>query len=130
MISIVEAACAAVKKQGLSRVALLGTGFTMTGRFYPEVFERQQITLVTPTPDEIAYIHKKYLEELLKGIFEDSTRQQLAAIANRLIENEQIDAILLAGTELPLILRGVDFSVPLMDTAVIHVDSIVDEVLS
>jgi aspartate racemase len=130
MISIVEAACDAVKKQGFSRVGLLGTRFTMTGRFYPEVFERTEIALVTPSPDEIAYIHEKYLGELLVGVFKDDTRERLAAIANRLIEAGRLDAILLAGTELPLILRGVEFTVPLMDTALIHVDAIVDRILS
>jgi aspartate racemase len=130
MISIVEAACDAVKKQGFSRVGLLGTRFTMTGRFYPEVFHRAGITLVTPTQKEIAYIHEKYLGELLVGVFKDETRGRLADIANRLIEAERLDAILLAGTELPLILRGVEFSVPLLDTAVIHVNAIVDRILS
>jgi aspartate racemase len=130
MISIVEAACDAVAKQGFSRVGLLGTRFTMTGRFYPETFERAGIRLYTPTPEEIAYIHEKYLGELLKGIFEDSTRQRFAAIADRVIQAEGLDAVLLAGTELPLILRGVEFSVPLLDTAIIHVDAIVDRILS
>jgi aspartate racemase len=102
----------------------------MTGRFYPEVFERTEIALVTPSPDEIAYIHEKYLGELLVGVFKDDTRERLAAIANRLIEAGRLDAILLAGTELPLILRGVEFTVPLMDTALIHVDAIVDRILS
>src|SRR5579871_3958737 len=49
IISIVEAACAAVRQQGMSKVALLGTRFTMQGRFYPDVFSRTGIALVVPT---------------------------------------------------------------------------------
>jgi aspartate racemase len=128
-ISIVEAACAAVQAQGFRRVGLLGTRFTMTGRFYPELFERVQLQLLTPTSDEIAYIHEKYIGELLVGVFKDSTRDELGKIIRRLITDEQLDVILLAGTELPLILRGVEFPIPMLDTAVIHVEAIVNEIL-
>ena len=128
-ISIVEAACAAVQAQGAQRIGLLGTRFTMTGRFFPEVFERAGIELLTPSPDEIAFIHEKYIGELLVGVFKDSTRDALAKIIRRLIVDENLDVILLAGTELPLILRGVEFPVPMLDTAVIHVEAIVDEIL-
>jgi aspartate racemase len=130
MVSIVTAACAAVKAAGYSRVGLLGTRFTMTGQFYPEVFERERIALVTPTPEEIDYIHEKYLGELLKGVFLDATRDRLAEMARRLVRDERLDALLLAGTELPLILRGVEFDVPLLDTAIIHVDAIIDRLLT
>jgi aspartate racemase len=129
-ISIVGATCGEIKKRGFTRIGLLGTRFTMTGRFYPEVFEREGLKLFIPTPEEIDYIHQKYLGELLKGTLLDETRARLAAIATRLIRDESLDAIALAGTELPLILRGVEFSVPLIDTAVVHVDAIVDRILS
>ena len=129
-ISIVEATCAAVKQQGYSRVGLLGTRFTMQGRFYPEVFERRGIQLSIPTSEEIEWIHSIYIGELLKGIFKDRTRERLVQIANRLIEDQGLQAIALAGTELPLILRGVEFSVPLIDTAIVHVDAIVERILS
>jgi len=129
-ISIVSATCAEVKRRGFKRIGLLGTRFTMTGRFYPEAFERDGLRLFIPTPEEIAYIHEKYLGELLKGIFLEETRSRLVTIANRLIKDNSLDAIALAGTELPLILRGIEFSVPLVDTAVVHVDSIVERILS
>lgn len=129
-ISIVGATCNEVKRRGFKRIGLLGTRFTMTGRFYPEVFEREGLKLFIPTSEEIDYIHLKYLGELLKGIIRDETREHLAAIANRLIKDESLDAIALAGTELPLILRGLEFSVPLVDTAIVHADAIVDHILS
>ena len=128
-ISIVEAACTAVRASGAKRVGLLGTRFTMTGRFYPEVFERAGLQLLTPSPEDIAYIHEKYFGELLVGVFKDSTRDELAKIIRRMIADQKLDVILLAGTELPLILRGVEFPIPMLDTAVIHVEAIVNEIL-
>src|SRR5438067_3446175 len=59
LISIVEAACAAAQQLGLKRLALLGSRFTMQGQFYADVFSRAGIALVTPEPEQQAYIHKK-----------------------------------------------------------------------
>src|SRR5947209_3134573 len=74
LISIVEATCQEVKRRGLKTVSLLGTRFTMSGRFYPEVFEKQDIALAPPSPEEQAYIHDKYVNELVNGVFLPETR--------------------------------------------------------
>lgn len=131
LISIVEATCDEVKRRGLKRVALLGTGFTMGGRFYPEVFERNQIMLITPSPEERAYIHEKYLGELLRGTFLPETRSRLVEIIERIKSEENVEATVLAGTELPLILRAETIAgLPLLDTTQIHVKAAVTEILS
>ena len=130
LISIVEAACAAAKAAGKQRLALFGTNFTMRGRFYPEVFERNAVGLVLPKTDEQDWIHEKYMNELLEGVVLPETREGLLAIADRLREEDEVDGVLLAGTELSLILgpeheRGV----PFLDTAKIHVEAALDAVL-
>ncbi|MGE5114050.1 MAG: aspartate/glutamate racemase family protein [Acidobacteriaceae bacterium] len=131
LISIVEATCDEVKRRGLRRVALFGTGFTMGGRFYPEVFERNHVTLVTPSPEERAYIHEKYLGELLRGTFLPDTRNRLIEIIERIKLQENVEAVVLAGTELPLILRAETVAgLPLLDTTQIHVRAAVAEILS
>ncbi len=63
LLSIVDAACDHARVLGLKRLGLLGTGFTMRARFYPDVFTRAGIKLVTPRPDEQAIIHDKYIHE-------------------------------------------------------------------
>jgi aspartate racemase len=131
LISIVEATCEEVKSRGLKRVGLLGTGFTMGGRFYPEVFERNGIALVTPSPEEQAYIHDKYLHELLLGTFLPETKNRLLEIIAMLKERDGIEGTVLAGTELPLILRAETASnLPLLDTTQIHVRAAVREILA
>jgi aspartate racemase len=109
LISIVEATCTTAKALGLKRVGLFGTRFTMQGRFYPDVFSTEGITLVLPDEDEQAYIHEKYLGELVNGIFLPETRERLLKIVDRLREREAIDGLILGGTELPLILSDVTF---------------------
>lgn len=131
LISIVESACDAVQALGLKRVALFGTRFTMSGRFYPEVFSRAGLTIVVPEEDEQAYIHEKYMKELLNNIFLPETRQHLLAIVDRLKARDNIEALILGGTELPLILRDPEHNgIPFLDTTRIHVNRIVAELVS
>ncbi len=126
LISIVEATCAEAKKRGISKVGLLGTRFTMQARFYPEVFSREGIVLVMPEKDEQDYIHDKYLGELLNGVFLPETREGLLGVIDRMKTRQQIQAVILGGTELPLILRGEQAcGIPLLDTTQIHVQAVV-----
>ena len=116
---------------GLKKVALFGTRFTMQGRFYPDVFSRAGLELILPETEEQSFIHDKYFSELLNVIFLPETRLALLAIVDKLKARHAIDAIILGGTELPLILRDDDHNgVRLLDTTSIHCDRIVKELLS
>ena len=130
LISIAQATCDAAKLRGLKKLGLLGTRFTMQGRFYPEIFSREGIVLVTPDEGEQAYIHEKYMGELVNGIFLPETRERLLAIVNALQEREGIEGLILGGTELPLILRDATAGIPFLDTTKIHVESAVAQLLS
>jgi aspartate racemase len=131
LISIVEATCSAAQALGLQRVGLLGTRFTMAGRFYPDVFSKAGITLSVPEPDEQAYVHAKYMSELVNGIIRPETRERLLAIVDGLQERHDIQGLILGGTELPLILRGAaDRKIPFLDATQIHVKEIVAQMLS
>jgi aspartate racemase len=130
LLSIVEATCTATQHLGLKTVGLLGTRFTMEGGFYPKVFTRCGIAVRTPPPDDMAYVHDRYMGELVHGDFKAETRQGVMAVIERLMR-EGAEGVVLAGTELPLLLRGErDCGVPLLDTASIHVRRAVAEILS
>lgn len=131
MISIVESACQAAVGLGLKRVGLFGTRFTMQGGFYASVLSKRGLALILPAPEEQAYIHDKYMTELVKGVILPETRDRLLAIARRLREQQQVEGIILGGTELPLILRDALVpGCPFLDTTRIHVEAIVAEMLS
>ena len=68
-------------------------------------------------------MHEKYVGELVEGRFLESTRKGLVAVMQRLRDRAGVDGVILGGTELPLILRDVPFSLPLLDTTRIHVDA-------
>jgi aspartate racemase len=130
LLSIVEAAGEAAQELGLKSVGLLGTRFTMQGRFYPDVFSRRGIAVRPPAAADLAYVHEKYMSELLQADFRAETREGFMAVINRLKE-AGAEAVVVAGTELPLLLRGSsDRGVPLLDTTRIHVRRAVAELLS
>lgn len=133
LFSIVQAACDAARDLRLRRLGLFGTRFTMRAGFYQKLFSAAGIALVTPDTAEQDYLHDKYMNELLKGIFLDETRERLLKIAARLKEREGIEGLILGGTELPLILRETDSAaagIPFLDTTRIHVNSIIPHLLS
>src|SRR5882762_2219896 len=131
LISIVEATCAHAKARKLKRLALFGTRYTMQADFYPKVFSREGIELVVPDPKDQDYIHEKYFSELVPGNFLPETRAGLLAIVDRMKTKIDIDRVILAGTELPLILRGESHNgIALLDTGKIHAEAAVTEMLS
>jgi len=131
LISIVEATCAAAKTQNLRRLALFGTRYTMQADFYPKVFKREGIELLVPDPADQDYIHEKYFSELVPGKFLPETRAGLLAIADRMKAKNDVDGVILAGTELPLILRDADHNgILFLDTTKIHCEAAVAEMLS
>ncbi len=126
LVSIVEACAQEAQRRGLGRLALLGTRFTMDASFYPTVCARQGVVVVTPTEADRAWIHERYVGELLKGEFRDDTRAQFVALVSRLQTEEGIDGVILGGTELPLLLATpVIAGVPVLDTTALHVTAIV-----
>ena len=127
LVSIVQATALEAMRLHRKRLGLFGTRVTMQGRFYHDVFERSGLTLVVPDGAEQAYIHGKYMSELLKGILLPETREGLLAIVAGMKARAGIDAVILGGTELPLILRDTTASgIPLLDTTVIHAKAIVE----
>jgi aspartate racemase len=130
LLSIVEATCSAARAQGLRRVGLFGTRFTMQGRFYPDVFTQAGVELVVPVASDQDYIHDKYMTELIEGVLLPETRAGLLEVVARLRQQEDIEGLILGGTELPLILGDAqEAGIPLLDTTRIHVEAIVARML-
>ena len=131
LISIVEATRAAAKMQNLKRLALIGTRYTMQSDFYPKVFAREGIELFVPEREDQDYLHEKYFSELVPGKFLPETRAGLLAIVDRMKTTSDIDGVILAGTELPLILRDpIHNGIPFLDTTKIHVEAAVAHMFS
>jgi aspartate racemase len=126
LLSIVEVCAEEARQRGYQRVGLLGTGFTMAASFYPEVFAQLGIEVAVPNERDRSWLHERYLGELLIGDFRQETRIGVGRIIDRLRENDHIEAIVLAGTELPLLLQSTTIAnLPVLDTTELHVRAIV-----
>jgi aspartate racemase len=126
----VEATCKKANDMGLKRVGLFGTKFTMQGGFYDEIFFPLGIEVFTPEQNDREYIHAKYMNELVKGIILDETREELINIAEKMKKSHEIQGLILGGTELPLVLNetGVH-GIPFLDTTLIHVENIIEKLI-
>jgi len=125
MVSIIEAAASHVVAHGMRKVGLLGTRFTMQGQFYPDVFARRGLEIVPPSADDLEYVHAKYIGEFLKNQFLPETRTGVLGVIDRLKEEHGVEAVILGGTELPILLRSDEHAgIPLLDTTRMHVDAV------
>jgi aspartate racemase len=131
MLSILEALADAAKARGLMRLGMLGARPTVEGAFFARPFDAAGITLVRPDEADRAWVHEIYFGELVRGQFRDEVRDRLVAIIEGMRERERIDGVILAGTELPLILREPEYAgVPALDAIGIHVEAAIDWLLA
>ena len=130
LLSIVSSTANAAARKQLKKVGLFGTGFTMRASFYPDEFQKAGFAVIRPTQQEQELIHGIYIHELLKNKFLPESREKLREIAQRMMRDDGIEALVLAGTELPLLLRGSELKgLDFLDTTLIHVKAIVDALL-
>ncbi len=125
LIHIADATAEEVKKQGLKTVALLGTRFTMEQDFYKgRLAEKHGLTVLTPDDPDMDIIHRIIYEELCLGtILEDSKKEYLRIIENLI--DQGVEGIILGCTEIPLLVKQEDVSVPILDTTQLHAESAV-----
>lgn len=126
IISIVESCALEAKRLDLERVLLLGTRFTMEAEFYPRTFERFGIDVIAPSDADRTWAHDRYVNELLNGHFKDEFRDEFVELITRERDTHGIDAVVLGGTELTILLGGpVIAGIPALDTTALHVAAIV-----
>lgn len=127
LISIVEKTVKYAKTLGCRKLGLFGTKLTMQGGFYQDGFSKEGIEIVTPPFESQNYIHDKYMNEFVKGVFLEETKKAFIDIVHHMIKQNNIEGLILGGTELPSLLKEDDFNnFRLFNTTKIHVDSILE----
>jgi aspartate racemase len=120
MLNIADATAAKINADGIDRVALLGTRFTMEEDFYKgRLTERFGLDVIIPEQDEMDIVHRVIYDELCAGIIKPDSKQKYAAIIRRLISTGA-RGIILGCTEIGLLVKPEDSSVALFDTTEIH----------
>ncbi len=130
VLHICDATGAAIRRQGLRKVGLLGTRFVMEEPFYVDrLRDRFSIEVLVPNEDDRAVLHRIIYEELCRGVIEDSSRRASAGIIGRL-SDRGAEGIVLGCTELPMLIKQDDVSVPLFDTTSLHAKAAVNRALA
>ncbi|PKG53769.1 MULTISPECIES: aspartate/glutamate racemase family protein [Halomonadaceae] len=121
LLHIADATALQLQADGINRVGLLGTRFTMEQDFYIGRLEEQfGIKVVVPEQSERDTIHQVIFDELCQGRIEDVSRQRYLAIIDSLYA-QGAQAVILGCTEIAMLVSQQDTAVPLYDTTALHV---------
>ena len=130
VISIVEETCKFIAANSYKKVLILGTGFTMKSGLYEKSLKKYNIEAVTPRPDDIERIHNIIFPNLENGIILAEDKAKMIEISERYIRESSADAVILGCTEIPLMIKENDMSVPVINTTQIHINAIADLVIN
>jgi len=129
VLHIADATAATIKDKGLKRVGLLGTKLTMEKDFYIRRLESKHgIETIVPGKKDRDVINNIIFNELVLGRIKESSREKLIAIIESLVKRGA-EGIILGCTEIPLLIKQNDVSVPIFNTTSIHAKAAVDYAL-
>ena len=130
LVSIVEETCRYAVAAGVRRAAVLGTLFTMRSGLYTKAFERFGIKASVPDDGTQAEVYGIIFPNLENGVVLAQEKERLLRISKDFLVETQSDALVLGCTELPLAIRPGELDTVLLDTAQIHIEAIVREILA
>ena len=119
LIHIADTTADAIKQQGLTKIALLGTQFTMTEDFYKQRLMDAGVQVLIPNTDARAEVHRIIYNELCQGQLLASSRQYYTQVINELAA-QGAEGVILGCTEIGLLISRADSPIPVFDTTAIH----------
>ena len=128
-VHLIDVTADAVREAGMTRVGLLATGFTMEDGFYERRMAEHGIDVIVPDAEDRAEVHRVIYEELCRGEFLDTSRARFVRTADRLAD-AGAEGLLLACTEVELLVGPGDTALHQFPTTSIHVDAILDAALA
>ena len=130
LLHIADATAESIKAQGIKKIALLGTRFTMEENFYKgRLVENYGLEVIIPSSEDMQIIHRIIYDELCAGMIKPESKQKYMNIIRRLVK-EGAEGIILGCTEIGLLVKQDDSPVQLFDTAVIHAKAAVKYALA
>ncbi len=118
-LDIIDCTAAEIRRCGVKKVAVLGTRTTMEDGFYIEKLAEHGIEAIVPGEEDRREVDRIIFEELCRGIFSEDSKRRLLKIIGKLKE-EGCEGVVLACTELPLVIRQEDVDLRIFDTTKIH----------
>ncbi|ARB84373.1 MULTISPECIES: aspartate/glutamate racemase family protein [Yersinia] len=120
LLHIADATAAQIKLQGINKIGLLGTRYTMEQDFYRgRLTEKHGLEVITPDSIDRESVNRIIYEELCLGVISETSRQEYRRIMGKL-EQQGVQGIIFGCTEITLLVNAQDASVPVFDTTAIH----------
>ncbi|MBX2835682.1 MAG: aspartate/glutamate racemase family protein [Gammaproteobacteria bacterium] len=126
LIHIADATATAIKNTPAKRPLLLATGYTMEQDFYKgRLKDMHQIDVVTPDKEDRQIVHDIIYNELCQGMIQPESKQAYLDIIAR-CQQDGADSVIFGCTEVGLLIRPEDFSVPVFDTTELHAEAAIE----
>lgn len=120
LLHIADATAAQIKQQGINKIGLLGTRYTMEQDFYRgRLTEKHGLEVITPDSIDRESVNRIIYEELCLGVISETSLQEYRRIMGKL-EQQGVQGIIFGCTEITLLVNAQDASVPVFDTTAIH----------
>lgn len=130
LLHIADASGSTIKTQGLKKIGLLGTLYTMEEDFYRQrLLDNFDLDVIIPDLEDRQYIHQIIFHELCQGKFTEESRQNYLTIINKL-RDKGAEGVILGCTEIPLLVRQEDTELPLFNTGALHAQYALEHVFS
>lgn len=129
VLHIADATTTQIHKDGIKRIGLLGTKYTMEQDFYKTRLKENGLEVLVPNETDRAIINSVIYDELCQGTIDPSSKEEFKRIIQKLIDNGA-EGIILGCTEIGLLIKPEDVDVPTYDTARIHAIEAVNKALT
>lgn len=131
ILHIADATGQKLKEDGIEKVILLGTKFTMTEDFYKNrISEKFGIEVIIPNEAEQNIIHDVIYKELCLGTINKKSRDEYIKIIKRLEEQNEAQGVILGCTEIAMLIKQGYVDIPIYDTTKLHVLKAIDYCLN
>lgn len=130
LVSIIEATCIYAKKMNYKKVLVLGTMFTMSNGLYTLALEKYGMEGIVPDTEGKNMVHNIIFPKLENGIVVPEDKEKMLQLIDRMVIEYKADAVILGCTELPLMIHQEDIATPVLNTAAIHVEAVIGELLA
>jgi len=120
LLHIADTTAAEIQAASIATVGLLGTRYTTQQDFYKGILrDKHGIEVLVPVAEEAEQVHRIILDELVLGQIHDHSKETYKRIMNTLIA-KGAKGIVLGCTEIPMLIKASDCTVPVFDTTRIH----------
>lgn len=125
LIHIADCVAEKCQEKDISTVGLLGTGYTMTENFLKDRLEKNGLAVHTPRSDKtIQEIDRIIFDELCKGEINENSKAYYINVINQMIQEQGIKGIILGCTEIEMLIKPEDLTIPVFDTTQAHIDKL------